>query len=107
MPATAKKLKAVPAFKAPRYIVVEGPIRVGKSTLSQVLADRMNARRVFDCEDNPFLAGVYKEERGAAFAAQMDFLGERPRRWPEAAIPDASGAVVTDFLFEKDKVFAY
>jgi deoxyguanosine kinase len=107
MPATAKKLKPVPAFKAPRYVVVEGPIRVGKSTLAQVLADRMHARRVFDCEDNPFLAGFYKEERGAAFAAQMYFLWERQRRLREAAIPDSSGAVVADFLFEKDKVFAY
>jgi deoxyguanosine kinase len=107
MPATAKKLKPVPAFKAPRYVVVEGPIRVGKSTLAQVLADRMHARRIFDCEDNPFLAGFYKEERGAAFAAQMYFLWERQRRLREAAIPDASGAIVTDFLFEKDKVFAY
>jgi deoxyadenosine/deoxycytidine kinase len=107
MPATAKKLKPVPAFKAPRYIVVEGPIRVGKSTLAQVLADRMHARRVFDCEDNPFLAGFYREERGAAFAAQMYFLWERQRKLREAGIPDASGAVVADFLFEKDKVFAY
>jgi deoxyguanosine kinase len=107
MPATAKKLKPVPAFKAPRYVVVEGPIRVGKSTLAQVLADRMHARRVFDCEDNPFLAKFYKEERGAAFAAQMYFLWERQRRLREALIPDSSGAVVSDFLFEKDKVFAY
>jgi deoxyguanosine kinase len=107
MPATAKKLKPVPAFKAPRYVVVEGPIRVGKSTLAQVLADRMHARRVFDCEDNPFLGGFYREERGAAFAAQMYFLWERQRRLREAAIPDTSGAVVADFLFEKDKVFAY
>jgi deoxyguanosine kinase len=107
MPATAKKLRPVPAFKAPRYVVVEGPIRVGKSTLAQVLADRMHARRVFDCEDNPFLAGFYKEERGAAFAAQMYFLWERQRRLREALIPDSSGAVVSDFLFEKDKVFAY
>jgi deoxyguanosine kinase len=107
MPATAKKLKPVPAFKAPRYVVVEGPIRVGKSTLAQVLADRMHARRIFDCEDNPFLAGFYREERGAAFAAQMYFLWERQRRLREALIPDSSGAVVSDFLFEKDKVFAY
>jgi deoxyguanosine kinase len=107
MPATAKKMKPVPAFKAPRYVVVEGPIRVGKSTLAQVLADRMHARRVFDCENNPFLDGFYKEQRGAAFAAQMYFLWERQRRLREAAIPDSDGAVVTDFLFEKDKVFAY
>jgi deoxyguanosine kinase len=107
MPATAKKLKPVPAFKAPRYIVVEGPIRVGKSTLAQVLADRMHARRVFDCEDNPFLAGFYNEQKGAAFAAQLYFLWERQRRLREAEIPDSSGAFVADYLFEKDKVFAY
>jgi deoxyguanosine kinase len=107
MPATASKIKPVPAFKPPRYIVVEGPIRVGKSTLAQVLADRTHARRVFDCEDNPFLAGFYKEERGAAFAAQIYFLWERQRRLREAAIGETPGAVVADFLIEKDKVFAY
>lgn len=107
MPAPVRKMKPVPAFKSPRYIVVEGPIRVGKSTLAQVLADRMHARRVTDCEDNPFLAGFYKEERGAAFAAQMYFLMERQRRLREAAIEETPGAVVGDFLIEKDKVFAY
>jgi deoxyguanosine kinase len=107
MPASASKIKPVPAFKPPRYIVVEGPIRVGKSTLTQTLADRMHARRIFDCEDNPFLASFYKEQRGAAFSAQMYFLWERQRRLREAAIGDTPGAVVADFLFEKDKVFAY
>jgi deoxyguanosine kinase len=107
MPATASKIRPTPAFKAPRYIVVEGPIRVGKSTLAQVLADKTHAKRVHDCEDNPFLAGFYKEERGAAFAAQMYFLWERQRRLREADILESSGAVVADFLFEKDKVFAY
>jgi deoxyadenosine/deoxycytidine kinase len=80
---------------------------VGKSTLAQVLSDRMHARRIFDCEDNPFLAGFYKEERGAAFSAQMFFLWERQRRLREAGIGETPGAVVADFLFEKDKVFAY
>jgi deoxyguanosine kinase len=107
MPASASKIKPVPAFKPPRYVVVEGPIRVGKSTLTQTLADRMHARRIFDCEDNPFLANFYKEQRGAAFSAQMYFLWERQRRLREAAIGDTPGAVVADFLFEKDKVFAY
>jgi deoxyguanosine kinase len=107
MPAAASRIKPAPAFKPPGYVVVEGPIRVGKSTLAQVLADRMHARRVFDCEDNPFLSSFYKEERGAAFAAQMYFLWERQRRLREAAIDESPGAVVADFLFEKDKVFAY
>ncbi len=80
---------------------------MGKSALAQVLSDRMHARRIFDCEDNPFLAGFYKEERGAAFSAQMYFLWERQRRLREAGIGETPGAVVADFLFEKDKVFAY
>jgi deoxyguanosine kinase len=107
VPAPKRKLVPTPAFKPPRYIAVEGPIRVGKSTLAQVLSDRMHARRIFDCEDNPFLAGFYKEERGAAFSAQMYFLWERQRRLRDAEIGETPGAVVADFLFEKDKVFAY
>ena len=69
-----------PAFKAPRYIVVEGPIRVGKSTLAKALAEQLHARRIIDCEDNPFLADFYDEKPGAAFRAQMYFLYERHRR---------------------------
>ena len=82
---------------------IEGPIRVGKSTLAQVLADRMHARRVFDCEDNPFLAGFYKEQRGAAFAAQMYFLWERQRRLREAAIPMLPARWWRIFFLKKTK----
>jgi deoxyguanosine kinase len=98
---------ASPSFKAPRYIVVEGPIRVGKSTLARVLAERLHARRIFDCEDNPFLADFYDEKPGAAFRAQMYFLYERHRRLIEARPEDAAAPLVADFLFEKDKIFAY
>lgn len=98
---------AEPKFTPPRYIVVEGPIRVGKSTLARVLAERMHARRIFDCEDNPFLADFYDEKPGAAFRAQMYFLYERHRRLLESHPEDAPGPVVSDFLFEKDKIFAY
>jgi deoxyguanosine kinase len=98
---------AEPAFKAPHYIVVEGPIRVGKSTLAKALAERMYARRIFDCEDNPFLAAFYEEKPGAAFAAQMHFLYERHRRLMEADVEGQASPVVSDFLFEKDKIFAY
>jgi deoxyguanosine kinase len=96
-----------PAFRPPRYIVVEGPIRVGKSTLAKVLAERLHARRVFDCEDNPFLADFYDEKPGAAFRAQMYFLYERQRRLIEARPEDDAAPIVSDFLFEKDKIFAY
>jgi deoxyguanosine kinase len=96
-----------PSFKPPRYIVVEGPIRVGKSSLAKILAERMHARRIFDCEDNPFLKSFYDEQSGAAFSAQMYFLLERFRRLREAHLGETPGAVVSDFLFEKDKIFAY
>ena len=96
-----------PKFKSPRYIVIEGPIRVGKSTLARVLAEQMHARRIFDCEENPFLAEFYNEKPGAAFGAQMYFLYERHRRLLEAHLEDSAVPVVSDFLFEKDKIFAY
>jgi len=97
----------VPAFKAPRHIVVEGPIRVGKSTLARVLAEQLHARRIFDCEDNPFLADFYDEKPGSAFRAQMYYLYERHRRLVESRPEDAAAPSVSDFLFEKDKIFAY
>ena len=96
-----------PAFKALRYIVVEGPIRVGKSTLAKALAEQLHARRIFDCEDNPFLADFYNEKPGAAFRAQMYFLHERHRRLSEARPQVDATPIVSDFLFEKDKIFAY
>lgn len=102
-----KKLRPAPAFKTPRFIAVEGPIRVGKSTLAQILAERMHARRIFDCEENPFLADFYKERSGAAFATQMHFLWERQKRLREASVEKDPGPVVADFIFEKDKLFAY
>ena len=80
---------------------------MGKSTLAKILADRMHARRVFDCEDNPFLGDFYAEKPGSAFQAQMYFLMERHRRLREANLQETPGPVVSDFLFEKDKIFAY
>lgn len=96
-----------PKFKPPKYFAVEGPIRVGKSTLARILAERFHARRIFDCEDNPFLSDFYEEKAGSAFRAQMYFLMERHKRLLEVDRDAAPSAVVSDFLFEKDKIFAY
>ena len=96
-----------PVFKAPRHIVVEGPIRVGKSTLARALAEQLHARRIFDAEENPFLADFYDEKPGGAFRAQMYFLYERHRRLAETWPGDTGSPIVSDFLFEKDKIFAY
>ena len=90
----------------PRHIVIEGPLRVGKSTLARVLAERLHARRVYDCEDNPFLGDFYKEEPGSAFRAQMYFLVERQRRIREALAVESPGPLLSDFLMEKDRIFA-
>jgi deoxyadenosine/deoxycytidine kinase len=91
---------------APRFIVIEGPLRVGKTTLAKILAERLHARRIFDCEDNPFLAEFYAEKSGAAFRAQMYFLMERQKRVREALAVQAPGPVLSDFLMEKDRIFA-
>jgi deoxyguanosine kinase len=96
-----------PAFKSPRHIVIEGPIRVGKSTLAKVLAEQLHARQIFDAPDNPFLTDFYEEKPGSAFRAQMYFLYERHRRLLDARRDENPAPIVSDFLFEKDKIFAY
>jgi deoxyadenosine/deoxycytidine kinase len=96
-----------PAFKPPRHIAIEGPIRVGKSTLAKVLAEQLHARRIFDADDNPFLTDFYDEKPGSAFRAQMYFLYERHRRLLDTHPETNPAPIVSDFLFEKDKIFAY
>src|ERR1700724_2197301 len=92
--------------QSPRFIVIEGPLCVGKTTLAKVLAERLHARRVYDCEDNPFLADFYREKPGSAFRAQMYFLIERQKRLREALAVEAPGPILSDFLMEKDRIFA-
>jgi len=94
-------------FDLPRYIAVEGPIRVGKSTLSNILAERLNAQRVHDPEQNSFLQPFYEGEPGAAFQAQFTFLVQRFEQLRELDQGASQKLVVSDFIFEKDKIFAY
>ncbi len=94
-------------FELPRYIAVEGPIRVGKSTLARILAERLNAQRVIDPEDNPFLARFYEGEPGAAFQSQFAFLIRRFEQLQALDVGARSNkTVIADFIFEKDKLFA-
>ena len=92
-------------FDLPRFIAVEGPLRVGKSTLAQILAETLRARRLIDPEDNPFLDRFYQAQSGMAFATQMWFLMERYAQVRQ--VTDFEVPVVSDYLFEKDKLFAY
>lgn len=95
-------------FEPPRYIAIEGPIRVGKSTLANIIADRLNAQRVIEPEDNPFLAPFYDGELGAAFQAQFAFMIRRFEQLRGLEVgPASQKLVVADYIFEKDKIFAY
>lgn len=95
-------------FELPRYIAVEGPIRVGKSTLARILAERLNAQRVMEPEANPFLHSFYEGDRGSAFQAQFTFLIRRFEQLQALDLGSRSQkTVVADFIFEKDKLFAY
>jgi deoxyadenosine/deoxycytidine kinase len=97
-------------FEPPRFIAIEGPIRVGKSTLSAILAETLHAQRIVEPENNPFLDRFYQEINGMALATQMWFLVERYDQMRQAA-KDLAGSdpwpIVADYLFEKDKLFAY
>ena len=94
-------------FELPRYIAVEGPIRVGKSTLAGILAERLNAQRVMEPEANPFLGAFYQGERGAAFQTQFTFLVRRFEQLQGLDLgPRSQKIVVADYIFEKDKLFA-
>jgi deoxyadenosine/deoxycytidine kinase len=92
-------------FELPRYIAVEGPIRVGKTTLAHIIAERLHAQRVSEPDENPFLGAFYEGEQGAAFQAQLTFLIKRFEQL-SALEAESRRMVVADYIFEKDKIFA-
>jgi deoxyguanosine kinase len=92
-------------FEGPRFLAIEGPLRVGKSSLAAILAERMSARLVVEPENNPFLDRFYQAQPGMAFATQMWFLKERHAQLSQ--LQDFSRPIVADYVFEKDKIFAY
>jgi len=97
-----------PSFEQPRFIAVEGPIRVGKTSLADILAERLHASRLRDIEDNPFLEGFYRDKPGAGFQTQFYFLIERYKQLRALDLSaSAHRTVISDYLFEKDKIFAY
>ncbi len=91
-----------------RYIVVEGPIGVGKTSLARKLAERIDADTLLEnATDNPFLPRFYLEPRRYALPTQLHFLFERSRQLRELAQADLfRGGTVSDFLIDKDMLFA-
>jgi deoxyguanosine kinase len=91
-----------------RHIVVEGPIGVGKSSLATRLAHHLGAELLLEQPtENPFLQRFYADMPGYAFQTQLSFLFQRLRQTQALAQPNMfSTAVVSDFLFAKDAIFA-
>ena len=91
-----------------KYIVVEGPIVVGKTSLARTLAGEFQARTVFErVEDNPFLPKFYKSREMYAFQNQTFFLLNRYQQQMELAQQNLFNQnIVADYLFAKDQIFA-
>jgi len=91
-----------------RHIVVEGPIGVGKTSLARRLSLRLNANLLLERPDqNPFLPRFYQDMPRHALPTQLCFLFQRITQLRELAQPDLfSGLTVSDFLFDKDPLFA-
>ena len=91
-----------------KSIAVEGPIGVGKTTFVELLARKFDAFRILEDVNNPFLKDFYQDKPGTAFQAQLFFLLSRFRQQQELAQRDLfSQIALCDYIFPKDKIFAY
>ena len=92
-----------------KYLVTEGPIGVGKTSLTSLLADELGARLVLErAEENPFLSDFYKNAERYRFQTQMFFLLSRFSQQQEIFQPDLFTRItISDYLFDKDRIFAY
>ncbi len=91
-----------------RYIVIEGVIGVGKTSLSRLLSERLSARLVLEeVEENPFLKDFYRDRARYAFQTQMHFLFSRYQQQRSLRQLELfSERLVADYLFQKDRIFA-
>ena len=91
-----------------RYIVVEGVIGVGKTSLAKLLSDRLQAKLILEeVEENPFLKDFYQDRERFAFQTQMHFLFSRYQQQRTMRQMELfSERTVSDYLFQKDRIFA-
>jgi deoxyadenosine/deoxycytidine kinase len=92
----------------PRYIVIEGPIGVGKTSLAKSLSEELKTRLVLEkTEDNPFLKEFYQNPKQWAFQTQVFFLLSRHRQLEALSQMDIfSKGTISDYFFPKDRIFA-
>jgi len=95
-------------MEALRYIAVEGPIGVGKTSLTGLLANQFSARRIVETpQENPFLPRFYQDRKKYAFQAQIFFLLSRYQQQQELLQLDLfSRLTISDYLFARDRIFA-
>jgi deoxyadenosine/deoxycytidine kinase len=91
-----------------RYVVIEGPIGAGKTTLARILCERTGGTALLeDPDSNPFLPGFYQDRARYALPAQLYFLFQRARHAQRLNQPDLFARLtVADFMLEKDALFA-
>lgn len=90
------------------YLAIEGPIGAGKTRLAERLASRLDATTILEDAENPFLAEFYAERPGAALQAQLFYLLNRHRQLANLRQADLFlQATICDYVFDKDKIFAY
>lgn len=89
-------------------VAIEGVIGVGKTSLANLLGDRLDAKLVLEkFEENPFLTDFYRDPERYAFQTQLFFLLSRYRQQQETRQTDMfHKLVITDYMFEKDRLFA-
>ncbi len=91
-----------------RYLAIEGPIGLGKTTLAERLGARLDAGVVLDETENPFLPDFYAGRAGAAFQAQLFFTLARHRQLLALRQGDLfNQTTVCDYLFERDRIYAF
>ena len=91
-----------------RYLAVDGPIGVGKTSLVDRLVRKFEAVKVLEDVENPFLPDFYRDKAGAAFQTQMYFLLSRFKQQQEVVQQELfQRLVIADYIFQKDRIFAY
>lgn len=96
------------SLSPPQFLVVEGPIGVGKTSLVKRLAETFNAELLLElAEENPFLEKFYRDRRSTAFQTQLYFLLQRSQQLSGLQQHDLfMQSMITDFMLEKDRLFA-
>lgn len=96
------------AAMAFHHIAIEGPIGVGKTSLAERLATRLDATALFEETENPFLPDFYAGRNGAALQAQLFYLLNRHRQMTALQQTNLfAQTTICDYLFDKDRIFAY